>query len=282
MAVNHIIKIAVYTVLVSLACLFFHGFYGNYSRLMNTTVDDEAAINKDSIVARQLPSSAKFSNIIMYGGALVGTAIILGLLLGHEVSNYVGHKFGKFLFNEEGEAFKDTDYEIAEQKWVDGNHLEAIELMRGYLKKNPNEQHVAIRIAEIYEKDLLNPLAAALEYEEVLKQKLAAEQWGWTAIHLCNLYLSKLNKPKKATEWLRRIAAEYPDTGAAEKARKRLEAENEESGVAQEQQEQAPQIAQTLTPAPQKKMETPVNSELQNILNKLHQPKIRSSPDQEA
>ena len=56
--------------------------------------------------------------------------------------------------------------------------------MREYLLKNPREQHVSLRIAEIYEKDLANPLAAALEYEEVLKQKLPAERWGWAAIHL--------------------------------------------------------------------------------------------------
>ena len=34
--------------------------------------------------------------------------------------------------------------------------------MREYLKKNPREQHAALRIAEIYEKDLQNNLAAAL------------------------------------------------------------------------------------------------------------------------
>src|SRR2546429_1455339 len=45
-----------------------------------------------------------------------------------------------------------------------GNFLEAIQLMRDYLKQNPREQHVALRIAEIYEKDLQNFLAAALEY----------------------------------------------------------------------------------------------------------------------
>jgi hypothetical protein len=95
-------------------------------------------------------------------------------------------------------------------------------MMREYLQKNPREQHVALRIAEIYEKDLHNPLAAALEYEEVLKQKLAPERWGWAAIHLCNLY-GKLNQHDKSVQLLRRIENEYGTTAAAEKARKRLE-----------------------------------------------------------
>jgi hypothetical protein len=95
-------------------------------------------------------------------------------------------------------------------------------MMREYLKKHPREQHVALRIAEIYEKDLFNPLAAALEYEEVLQHKLPPERWGWAAIHLCNLY-SKLNHHDKVIALLKRIDAEYGQTAAAEKARKRLE-----------------------------------------------------------
>jgi tetratricopeptide (TPR) repeat protein len=99
--------------------------------------------------------------------------------------------------------------------------LEAIQLMRDFLKKNPRAQYASLRIAEIYEKDLRNYLAAALEYEEVLKKKLPAERWGWAAIHLCNLY-SKTGQQDKVMALLRRIADEYPKTAAAKKARARL------------------------------------------------------------
>src|SRR5438477_11946325 len=106
----------------------------------------------------------------------------------------------KLMFNDEGEAMSDPQYEEAEQVWANGEPLEAIRLMREYLNTNPREQHVALRIAEIYEKDLGNYLAAALEYEEVLTKKLSQERWGWAAIHLCNLYSSKLNQLEKALE----------------------------------------------------------------------------------
>jgi tetratricopeptide (TPR) repeat protein len=95
-------------------------------------------------------------------------------------------------------------------------------MMRDYLNKNPREQHVALRIAEIYEKDLGNFLAAALEYEEILKHKLPGDRWGWAAIHLCNLYF-KLNNEQNAFALLRRLVKEYPETAAAAKARQRLE-----------------------------------------------------------
>jgi hypothetical protein len=60
-----------------------------------------------------------------------------------------------------------------------------------------------------------------LEYEEILKQKLPDERWGWAAVHLCNLY-SKLNQQDKARDLLKRIAEEYPNTAAAKKARSHL------------------------------------------------------------
>jgi len=94
--------------------------------------------------------------------------------------------------------------------------------MRDYLKKHPREQYVALRIAEIYEADLRNYLAAALEYEEVLKKRLPTERWGWAAIHLANLYSGKLNRTEEATALLRRIVDEYGQTAAAKKARDRL------------------------------------------------------------
>ena len=134
--------------------------------------------------------------------------------------------------------------------------------MRDYLKANPREQHVAIRIAEIYEKDLQNPLAAALEYEELLKQKLQPEQWAWTAIHLCNLYNGKLSQPDKANVLLRRIVDEYGETSAAEKARKRLGIDNEEEDAAA-----PPPTAEPARPKPPVRV---INEGLQAHLKKLH------------
>ena len=163
------------------------------------------------------------------GGGRIGlwTALFLvsiiglGFMAARDVSDFMGSRALKTIYNDEGEGVKNPEYEEAEQVWANGKHLEAIGLMRDYLKKNPREQHVALRIAEIYEKDLGNHLAAALEYEEVLKHKLAPDRWGWAAIHLCNLYF-KLNQEEKGYTLLRRIVKEYPQTPAAEKARKRL------------------------------------------------------------
>ena len=75
-------------------------------------------------------------------------------------------------------------------------------------------------------------------------QKLPPERWGWAAVHLCNLYSSKLNQPHKAIILLQRIVTEYGETAAAEKARKRL-TQLEEEGVA------LPPVEMPAEPAPQ-------------------------------
>src|SRR4051812_4311973 len=161
------------------------------------------------------------SRIGLWTGSFILSVIALGALIAWDISNFMGSRALKVLYNDENAGQKDPEYEEAEKIWANGQHLEAVRLMRDYYNKNPREVHVALRIAEIYEKDLNNFLAAALEYEEVLQKKLPAERWGWAAIHLCNLYF-KLGQEMKGYALLQRIVKEYGNTQAAEKARKRL------------------------------------------------------------
>lgn len=201
--------------------------------------------------------SSDRGSMIGYLAAFVGSIIGLGILIAFDVTHYMGDRAVDFLFNDEGEGMRDPEYEKAEQVWANGQHLEAIQMMRDYLKRNPRQLHVALRIAEIYEKDLNNYLAATLEYEEVLKHKLPAERWGWSAIHLCNLY-SRLGQPEKTLALMRRIVDEYPQTAAAKKARTRLglnEIETEAASAAEEEGEPEKPAA----PAPPETPEPPSN-----------------------
>ena len=176
--------------------------------------DDDATLRRRS--------SGNMGRMTAYAIAMFFTLIGLAVMIGHDVSRYLAHRVEDFIFNDNLEGVKDPEYEEAEHIWASGQHLEAIQLMRDYLKRHPREQYVALRIAEIYETDLRNYLAAALEYQEVLKKRLPAERWGWAAIHLANLYSGKLNKNEEAAALLRRIAEEYGQTAAAKKARERL------------------------------------------------------------
>jgi TolA-binding protein len=174
----------------------------------------------EELTARR--SSPRLSRLMAYGVAMFFTVVGLGILLGHDISKFFANRVENFIFNDNLEGVKDPQYDEAEKVWGSGKYLEAVRLMRDYLKKHPREQYVALRIAEIYEKDLQNYLASALEYEEVLKKRLPPERWGWAAIHLANLYSGKLNKVEEATRLLHRIVEEYGQTAAAKKARERL------------------------------------------------------------
>ena len=245
---NKRIKIAIYLLLLLSAGLFFWQFRANYSRLM---AEGESKADTDLINvkvpdyrARAVPAQSNY-HLGAWGAGLVLSLVSLGLLLANDISQFFSGRAMKVFYNEAGEGVANPDYEQAEEEWAKGNFLDAIQLLRDYLKLNPREQHVALRIAEIYEKDLQNYLAAALEYEEVLKQKLPPERWGWAAVHLCNLYTSKLNQSEKGIVLLQRIVTEYGETAAADKARRRL-TQLEEEGI--------------VAPSPSTSLETPMPS----------------------
>lgn len=164
-------------------------------------------------------------------GLFIVSIILLGGLAAWDFARSVGERSHALVFQENEGAERAPEYEAAEQEWSNGNYLEAISEMREYLKHNPSEQYVALRIAEIYEKDLGNHVAAAMELEEVLGKRLPREKWGWTAIHLANIYSGKLNKPDQALGLLTRIVEHYPETGAAKKARARLGIPDPEPGA---------------------------------------------------
>ena len=187
------------------------------------------------------------SSMIRNLGGMILAIIGLGIMIAYDFTQYFANRSIDMLFDDDGTAGKDPEYERAEQVWADGHPMEAIQIMRDYLAKNPREQYVALRIAEIYEKDFKNYLAAALEYEEVLKHKLQPDRWGWTAIHLCNLY-TKLGRQSDCVALLERIVNEYPKTSAAIKARKNLNLP-EESAEAADTPEPAAEAPSEAAPA---------------------------------
>jgi len=126
-------------------------------------------------------------------------------------------------------AVSAAELEAAEALRKGGDPLEAIRSLRDFLEKHPGELEIMSRIAEIYNYDLKNYLAAALEYEELLKRKLPDEDWGWAALHLAKLY-GRLNQPDKAVELLERLDTKYGHTVAARRARKVREQHGDEAG----------------------------------------------------
>jgi len=196
-------KIILYAALILCAIVLGTSFSSEYSRVTSGA------------------ANASNSKLMAYLGGLICVLVVLGVIGAYDIVRFMGENTEELLFTDGEQEKPDPEYLAAEKVCADGDPLEAIRLLREYRQKNPRDTNAAVRIAEIYDKDLKNQLAAVLEYEEVLKLKLPPDRWGWVAIHLCNLY-SKMREPDKAVALLRRVANECGETSAAAKARERL------------------------------------------------------------
>ncbi len=234
------VKAFLYLVLLTGAIVLGGFMIAYHAKVMAAGTDSVAAASSDgdtSATRKASPFNDDYRRMMLCGGAWLLNLLVFGLLIAHDVSYFFAHRTVKMIYADEDAEVKNADYEQVQTEWEAGNYLEAIQQLRDFHKKHPREVHSLFRIAEIYENDLHSYLAAALEYEEILRHKLRPERWGWAAIHLCNLY-SRLNHPDKAVALLRRIESEYGQTAAAEKARQRLAPQN--TPEAQEVEEDPP------------------------------------------
>jgi len=216
---SHSVKIALYAFLAVGLLLCTWGFLNRFHGSTDVPPEDPVPPTEEPVPAEKRDGTGA---MMAYGALALVMMVGLGLMIAYDMSRYFAAKTEEFIFADGGEGARDPDYDEAEHVWANGEYLDAIQLMRDYLKRHPSHQFAALRIAEIYEKDLGNHLAAALEYEQILQQRLPAERWGWSAIHLANLYSGKLGKADQAEALLRRIINEYGQTAAARKARERL------------------------------------------------------------
>ncbi len=214
-------------ILAYVICLTITVVFGIMTLRFHSQINEREAARvplSEESTTRENPIDAAYSRMMMSGSVLFIGFCGLALLIARDVGGMVGGRAGALYYDEDeaSAASRNALYEQADEAWNGGDHLEAIRLLRLYVQQNPREQHACLRIAEIYEKDLGNYLAAAMELEEILQSRLRPDRWGWTAIRLCNLYSGKLNQPDKAVALLNRLVEKYPATQAAEKARKRL------------------------------------------------------------
>ena len=166
--------------------------------------------------------SGMYIGMVGWTLGLVVSVLGLGFLTAQDFGHLLKGKLGKSITYVDEKSIRNAAYEHAEAVALNGHHVEAIKLFQALLVKYPGHTHSLLRIAELYDKNLQDFPRAAHHYEQLLEQPLPSEQWGWIAIHLCNLYTSKLSNTPAALALLRRLAAEHPETEAGGKALKRL------------------------------------------------------------
>ena len=201
---NRFVKAAIYAVLILCVVALASGFAVEYARVTHGV------------------AGASRSRMLGCLGGFVAALVALGLVCAYDVAHHFGWRFERWFLQGGRPVVPGPELEEAQKLRARGQPLDAIRLLREYLTRNPGELHVMSRIAEIYNHDLENYLAAALEYEELLKHKLPDEEWGWAALHLAKLY-GRLNQPEKSLALLERIDTEYGQTVAARRARRARE-----------------------------------------------------------
>lgn len=164
-------------------------------------------------------------NYLRLLGCTVGFAAaltVLGFVAAQDFGYLLRFRMGKEVSYVSAKSERKGQYERAEYLILKGDHHEAIRQLQALLVKQPDNVHAALRVAEIYDKELQDFPSAALQYELVLQLQVPPEQWGWIAIRLANIYSGKLNRAQAALDLIRRLAAEHPETQAGGKALKRL------------------------------------------------------------
>jgi tetratricopeptide (TPR) repeat protein len=174
-----------------------------------------------SLLAHQTAGSSR-TRMIACLGLFILSLIVLGLIVAFEVTKFIRVRAEGWMLQAGPPTEPVPELQEAERLRASGEPLDAIRLLREYLQANPYELYAMSRIAEIYRYDLKNDLAAALEYEELIKHKLPADQWAWSALHLAKLY-GRLNELEKSVALLERIDNEYGHTVAGRRAKKALE-----------------------------------------------------------
>lgn len=157
------------------------------------------------------------------------SVLVLVLLAVLDLKQFFSNRVEQWMVQGSGPVGSVPELEEAQRVRASGDPLEAIRLLREYLRAHPYELHVMSRIAEIYRYDLSNDLAAALEYEELLKHKLPDDQWSWAALHLAKLY-GRLNELEKSVALLERLDNDYSHTIAGRRAKKALQAVRDPEG----------------------------------------------------
>lgn len=178
--------------------------------------DEPVAVRSNRRVGRN------YLRLLGYTLGFAAALVVLGFVAAQDFGHLLKFRLGKEVSYVDARSERNALYERAERVALNGQHREAIKLLQSLLAKHPSHAHSVLRIAELYDKELQDYPNAALHYEQLLGLEVPAEQWGWTAIRLANIYSGKLGRPDAALELIQRLATEHPETQAGAKALKRL------------------------------------------------------------
>jgi len=176
-----------------------------------------ASLNRATDAASTADASRGYALFAIY--LLVGT--LLGVSVAWDVSRLLGDFAGR-LFVGSGSLPSFTPVLWKADRLVkQGEPVKALEGLRDHLRKHPRAWFLTVRVADIYQNALHDPLSAVLEYEALLEHRLPRRVRAEVMVRLaaCRLHL---RDAEGSTGLLEKVIERFPRTPAARTAARRL------------------------------------------------------------
>lgn len=166
-------------------------------------------------------NSARFK-ALKYISLFLLASIAFAFLFAWDFCRLLADRGVDTLFDMNGRPEQAAAFHKAELIRRQGVPYEAIEFLRDHLHTHRRDTHAGLLIEEIYEQDLCNPLAAALEYEEMLTWRIPKERWAKLTVRAAAIYARDLGRTDRCVELMREVIAKCPGTPSAASAAKRI------------------------------------------------------------
>lgn len=153
--------------------------------------------------------------------AYLAAAAVLGLGLAWDLTRQVGLLAGRLYVGSGRLPAFTAAWWRAERLAKSGQTRAAIQTLRDYLEAHPRHWPVAVRIAEIYERELDDLRSAALEYEAILQRRLPRRVRAELMLRRANCALLARDADAAAW-WWHAVIARFPGHPAATLAARRL------------------------------------------------------------
>jgi signal transduction histidine kinase len=171
--------------------------------------------------ATEFPPTSEASRAYALFSLYLVTGAALAMFVAWDVSQFLGWQAERLFLGGGRLPGLTPAWWKAERLCKSGQTDEAVRILRDASDSHPRQWRINVRIAEIYQHNLANPLAAALEYEELLKRRLPRPARAWLMVRLAACYLV-LHRVEESAMKLRAVMEQFPKTPAAKKAEQRL------------------------------------------------------------
>lgn len=160
---------------------------------------------------------ADASQILPFFLAIVGLALILGVVVALWIAPIIGNLIGSFFFNP-GEEIRKNPHSSAMERVAQGDYSGAIDAYKTVAAKNPGDMHAIGEIVHLYCDTLQEPASAVEFLERILETDQPAEDAAFVASRLAEVHWVHLRDGIKAKAILAQITRLFPETTFAANA----------------------------------------------------------------